>query len=107
MLFSVLIVHVMGCYNVAPGPAIPSIEPEFPVEGDDLQVSLDPEAEDYNGDDLNPEFRWFKNDDETNSIGAMIEGEYTISGDVSVVKVSFSDGRLNGPWIPSAPVEIQ
>ena len=107
MMFTILVWGLVACYNVPPGPVNPVILPEFPSTDDDLTAKLETEAADYNGDELTYEFQWFQNGDESDVDGDTVESDQTERGDVWYVKVSATDGKSEGPWIESAPVEIQ
>jgi len=91
--------------NAPPVITAVNILPEKPTQGSELNLSI--QSQDPDRDSVTYSFQWMKNDEEMT-----VENKNTLSsktfkkGDLIRVKVTPSDGKLNGKPFLSAPAKI-
>jgi hypothetical protein len=91
--------------NAPPVITAVTILPEKPSQGSDLSLSI--QSQDPDGDSITYSFQWMKNDEEM--IGETknsLSGKTFKKGEVIRVKVTSSDGKVNGRSFLSAPTRI-
>ena len=88
-------------------PAIISVNllPEKPTKGSELTLSI--QSKDPNGDPITYQYQWIKNEEEIigGNKNSLKDGNFK-KGDLIRVRVTPSDGKVNGTPFLSAPVKI-
>jgi hypothetical protein len=91
--------------NAPPVITAVNILPEKPTQGSELNLFI--QSQDPDGDPVTYSFQWMKNDGEiTGENKNSLSSKTFKKGDLIRVKVTPSDGKLNGKPFLSAPVKI-
>lgn len=91
-------VDSINIQNRSPSAPSVSIQPATAYTADDLIASVDVPSVDPEGSSINYQYEWLKNNViQSNMIGATILEADTTSGDLWTLRVTPSDGALDGP----------
>jgi hypothetical protein len=90
-----MLVLLLAC-NTPPGAPTVAITPTEPLTGDDLEVVIQGEAPDDQGDDVTYAYAWFRDGASSEYTGTSVPADATARGETWKVVVTPSDGKAGG-----------
>jgi hypothetical protein len=99
-VFTLSLLTLCACGNLAPGPAIITLSPANPTTSDDITVSIDTDALDPEGKELEYRYHWYRDGERVpDASGQTLSAALTAKGERWRVEVVASDGKAEGAAI--------